>query len=221
MDGDFERVKAWLAGDSASAPRSVNSSDGADWTLLHWTVVGDLTPEHIEFARYLISQGARVNAAAERFDGSTALHFACGFVRGEATAAMVSMLVAAGAAVGARAAPDDEVRPPAGLEGADGVHLPAEVQDIAPTCGGRRDPPDPEGPGFHRQLQRCKARNLLKITREGYIFFETARRAVSKNIYPLGAILTRLREKANTRGSRAHSSDSARCRTARAPAPAS
>ena len=64
-----------------------------------WTVVGDLTPEYVEFARYLISQGARVNATAERFDGSTALHFACGFIRGEATAAMVSMLVAAGAAV--------------------------------------------------------------------------------------------------------------------------
>ena len=105
-DGDFERAKAWLAGGSASAPRSVNSSDGADWTLLHWTVVGDggtgdLTPEHIEFARYLLSRGARVNAAANSFDGSTALpsstalHFACGFIRGEATAAMVSMLVAA------------------------------------------------------------------------------------------------------------------------------
>ena len=102
LDGEFQIVKAWLAGGSASAPRSVNSSDGADWTLLHWTVVGDLTPEHVEFARYLISQGARVNATAERFDGSTALHFACGFIRGEATAAMVSMLVAAGATVNTR-----------------------------------------------------------------------------------------------------------------------
>ena len=102
MDGEFQLVKAWLAGGSASAPRSVNSSDGADWTLLHWTVVGDLTPEYVEFARYLISQGARVNATAERFDGSTALHFACGFIRGKATAAMVSMLVAAGATVNTR-----------------------------------------------------------------------------------------------------------------------
>ena len=99
LDGEFQIVKAWLAGGSASDPRTVNSSDGGDWTLLHWTVVGDLTPEYVEFARYLISQGARVNATAERFDGSTALHFACGFIRGEATAAMVSMLVAAGAAV--------------------------------------------------------------------------------------------------------------------------
>ena len=102
LDGEFQIVKAWLAGGSASDPRTVNSSDGGDWTLLHWTVVGDLTPEYVEFARYLISQGARVNATAERFDGSTALHFACGFIRGEATAAMVSMLVAAGAAVNSR-----------------------------------------------------------------------------------------------------------------------
>ena len=102
LDGEFQIVKAWLAGGSASDPRTVNSSDGGDWTLLHWTVVGDLTPEHVEFARHLISQGARVNATAERFDGSTALHFACGFIRGKATAAMVSMLVAAGAAVNSR-----------------------------------------------------------------------------------------------------------------------
>ena len=102
LDGEFQIVKAWLAGGSASDPRTVNSSDGGDWTLLHWTVVGDLTPEYVEFARYLISQGARVNATAERFDGSTALHFACGFIRGEATAAMVSMLVAAGGAVNSR-----------------------------------------------------------------------------------------------------------------------
>ena len=102
LDGEFQIVKAWLAGGSASDPRTVNSRDGGDWTLLHWTVVGDLTPEHIEFARHLISQGARVNATAERFDGSTALHFACGFIRGEATAAMVSMLVAEGAAVNSR-----------------------------------------------------------------------------------------------------------------------
>ena len=95
LDGEFHIVKAWLAGGSASDPRSINARDHTDWTLLHWTVVGDLTPEHIEFARHLISQGARVNATAERFDGSTALHFACGFIRGEATAAMVSMLVAA------------------------------------------------------------------------------------------------------------------------------
>ncbi len=66
--GDFERVKAWLAGGSASDPRSINARDHTDWTLLHWTVVGDLTPEYVEFARYLISQGARVNATAERFD---------------------------------------------------------------------------------------------------------------------------------------------------------
>ena len=89
MDGEFQLVKAWLAGGSAS----VNASDHTGWTLLHWTVVGELTAEHVEFARYLISRGARVNAAANRWDGSTALHFACGGIgRGEATAAMISML---------------------------------------------------------------------------------------------------------------------------------
>ena len=52
--GDFARVKAWLAGESASDPRSVNDSDDDGWTLLHWTVVsGADTPEHVEFARYL------------------------------------------------------------------------------------------------------------------------------------------------------------------------
>ena len=99
--GDFERVKAWLAGGSASDPRSINARDHTDWTLLHWTVVSagnDITPAHIEFARYLISQGARVDAKS--YQGSTALHFASQGA-GETTAAMVSMLVAAGAAVNA------------------------------------------------------------------------------------------------------------------------
>ena len=97
--GDFERVKAWLAGGSASDPRSINARDHTDWTLLHWTVVSagnDITPAHIEFARYLISQGARVDAKS--YQGSTALHFASQGA-GETTAAMVSMLIAAGAAV--------------------------------------------------------------------------------------------------------------------------
>ena len=96
--GDFERVKAWLAGGSASDPRSINARDHTDWTLLHWTVVcagNDITPAHIEFARYLISQGVRVDAKAR--EGSTALHCACGGIPGKSTAAMVSLLVAAGA----------------------------------------------------------------------------------------------------------------------------
>ena len=38
-DGDFERVKSWLAGGSASDPPSVNDRDDMDWTLLHWTAV--------------------------------------------------------------------------------------------------------------------------------------------------------------------------------------
>ena len=94
--GDFERVKAWLAGGSASDPRSINAGDSTSWTLLHWTMINDQTPGHLEFARYLLSQGARVDA--KTYQGSTALHFACEDA-GETTAAMVSMLVAAGAAV--------------------------------------------------------------------------------------------------------------------------
>ena len=54
-DGDFERVKSWLAGGSASAPRSINASDQTEWSLLHWTLVSELTPEHVEFARDLLS----------------------------------------------------------------------------------------------------------------------------------------------------------------------
>ena len=61
--GDFERVKAWLAGGTASAPRSVNDGDITDWTLLMWTArTRDTSLEHVEFARYLLSQGAQVNA---------------------------------------------------------------------------------------------------------------------------------------------------------------
>ena len=93
--GDFDSVKAWLAGGSASAPRSINSCGEDDWTLLHWTAVSrPPTPEHVEFARYLLSQGARVDAQSQR-KKSTALHYACD----NTSADMVSVLVAAGAAV--------------------------------------------------------------------------------------------------------------------------
>ena len=97
--GDFERVKAWLAAGSASDPRSINAGDDStSWTLLHWTMNGDQTPGHLEFARYLLSRGARVDAKDR--GGSTALHLCCGNIgRGEATAAIISMLVAAGATV--------------------------------------------------------------------------------------------------------------------------
>ena len=96
--GDFERVKAWLAAGSASDPRSINAGDDStSWTLLHWTMNGDQTPGHLEFARYLLSRGARVDAKDR--GGSTALHFVCESITDESTAALVSMLVAAGAAV--------------------------------------------------------------------------------------------------------------------------
>ena len=97
--GDFERVKAWLAGGSASDPRSIHSSGEAGWTLLHWTAARSQSPEYIEFARYLISQGARVDAKTRQ--GWTTLHLACGFT-GDATPAVVSLLsllIATGATV--------------------------------------------------------------------------------------------------------------------------
>ena len=88
--GDFERVKAWLAGG-----RSVDDRDDTDWTLLHWTTTSDqLGPEHVEFARYLISQGVRLNAPSLSTK-KTALHYACD----NTSAELVSVLVAAGAAV--------------------------------------------------------------------------------------------------------------------------
>ncbi len=97
LRGDFERVKAWLAGGSASDPRPINGGDEWGGTLLHWTVeTGARTPEHVEFVRYLISRGARVDQ--RNTEGSTALHFACENITNESTAAAVSVLAAAGAA---------------------------------------------------------------------------------------------------------------------------
>ena len=102
-DGDFERVKAWLEGGSASDPRSVNAVDDTGWTLLMCTAMSDLTtPEHVEFMRYLISRGARLDAQSRerRF---TALHFACKYHlkadAGLSTPLLVSALVAEGANV--------------------------------------------------------------------------------------------------------------------------
>ena len=51
------------------------------------------TPGHVEFARYLISQGVRVDAQSQ-ITKSTALHYACD----NTSADMVSMLLAADAA---------------------------------------------------------------------------------------------------------------------------
>ena len=95
--GEFDRVKAWLAGGSASDPHSVNAVDDDDWTLLHWTAASARSPEHVEFARYLISHGVRIDKKSR--EEMTALHFACGTITGGSRAAMVSMLITAGAAV--------------------------------------------------------------------------------------------------------------------------
>ncbi len=105
-EGDFERVEAWLAGGTASHPRSVSDVDDDGWTLLKWIAMSrDVTPEHIEFARNLISRGCPVDAQSSgplRAEGYTALHCACESPGG-AAAAMVALLVAAGANVNIRA----------------------------------------------------------------------------------------------------------------------
>ena len=101
-NGDFGPPKAWLAGlapdGSTVAPRSVNSLDTTGWTLLMCTATSDFTTQaHVEFARYLIARGAKldIQSAGTR---CTALHFACGR-RNEAGAALVSVLVDKGANV--------------------------------------------------------------------------------------------------------------------------
>ena len=98
--GEFDQVKAWLAGGTASAPRSINAGDETGRTLLMWTARGE-SPEHVEFVRYLISRGARVDVQSMG-RGFSALHFACRHA-GETTSAndMVSVLIAAGTPVNA------------------------------------------------------------------------------------------------------------------------
>ena len=99
MRGDFERVKAWLAGGSASDPRPINGGDETGWTILMWTARGK-SLEHVEFARYLISRGARIDLKARGAGPRSILpvHY-----YGETMAAndMVSVLIAAGAPVNA------------------------------------------------------------------------------------------------------------------------
>jgi len=109
-DGDFERVEAWLAGGTASHPRSVSDVDNDGWTLLTWIAISDeSTPEHVEFARDLISRGCPVDAQSSGpgpDGGHTALHCACESSGGAAPhiqAAIVALLVAAGANVNIQA----------------------------------------------------------------------------------------------------------------------
>ena len=100
-EGDLETVKAWLDGGGALASRSVNDLDVDGWSLLLWASGGYdeiLTEDHVTLARYLISQGARLDVTS-RFSGSTALHYACS--SGGASPEYVSVLVAAGAQVNA------------------------------------------------------------------------------------------------------------------------
>ena len=66
-DGEFEQVEYWLAGGTASYPRSVSDVDNDGWTLLTWIAISDeSTLEHVEFARNLISRGCPVDAQSSR-----------------------------------------------------------------------------------------------------------------------------------------------------------
>ena len=110
--GKRARSKAWLAGGSESAPRSVNDVDDDGWPLLLWVARPGasrdhrFTEDHVEIARYLLSRGARLDVVS-RWSGSTTLHFACGTLG--ASPDFVSVLVSAGAEVNARA--DDGATP--------------------------------------------------------------------------------------------------------------
>ena len=98
-NGEFEGVKEWIAGGTASAPLSINDVDYTGWTLIHWMAVGQALPEHVEFVRYLISQGVPLDAQST-VTGNTALRLACS--SDEAMADMITVLIAAGASVNQR-----------------------------------------------------------------------------------------------------------------------
>ena len=107
--GDFSAVRAWLntvtgdvnrffINDSASAhPRG---SQQIDFPLLVWAAAcGITTPEKVELARDLLARGAEVDKGDDV--DRTALHFAARGV-GDASPAMISLLLSAGADVNAR-----------------------------------------------------------------------------------------------------------------------
>ena len=83
------------------------------------------------------------------------------------------------------------------------------------VAGGKGMAPRPQAgfPATHRAsrcarppIVKAASRNFLKIAPRGYIFLETARRGISKNIQPLGGSGKRFRETALEWGSRAHRS---------------
>ena len=103
--GDFSAVRAWLRTVTGDVNRYVindpsNLPGQEDYPLLIWTVAcGITTPEKVELARELLARGAEVDKTD--YVDRTALHWACRGV-GDASPALVSLLLSAGADVHAR-----------------------------------------------------------------------------------------------------------------------
>ena len=102
--GDFSAVRAWLNTVTDDVNRYVINDPSLpgqeDYPLLIWTVArGITTPEKVELARELVARGAEVDKS-DHVD-RTALHWASRGV-GDASPALVSLLLSAGADVHAR-----------------------------------------------------------------------------------------------------------------------
>ncbi len=92
-------LKAWL---DDAGPGAVNDVCAEGHTPLQrsMSLYGDIDPDHVELARFLISRGADVNLTGP--DDYAPLHFACYYPLGPHSAEMVSLLLQAGASVNAR-----------------------------------------------------------------------------------------------------------------------
>ena len=104
--GDFSAVRAWLNTVTDVNRYVINDPSNQlplahnDYLLLMWTAAcGITTPEKVELARELLARGAEVDKTD--YVDRTALHWACRGV-GDASPALVSLLLSAGADVHAR-----------------------------------------------------------------------------------------------------------------------